>query len=104
MQGKVEAMLTRYPICRDNDRLLIGAVYATYYNVDMNEPFKEVLKNDKLPSFETIGRCRRKAQEQHEELRGKRDKERIERQKEFIEYAKQDTTEPTIKANNCLYK
>ncbi len=88
MQDKVEYLLTKYPVTRDDDRMLIGAVYAHFYGVDINAPFKEVLLNDKLPSFETIGRCRRKAQEGNEALRGKRDKERIELQKEYIEYAK----------------
>lgn len=89
MQDKVEHILTQYPITRDDDRMLIGAIYALYYDVDIkHESFASVLANGKLPSFETIGRCRRKAQEENEELRGKRDKERIELQKEYIEYAK----------------
>lgn len=88
MQDKVEYLLKTYPVTRDDDRKLIGAVYTVFYGVDVNAPFKEILLNDKLPNFETIRRCRQKAQEENEALRGKRDKERIERQKEFIEYAK----------------
>lgn len=87
MQKKVEWALERYPKTRDNDKMLVGVIYANFYNIDVNEPFKEVLLNDKLPNFETIRRCRQKAQEQHPELRGKRDRERLERQKEFVEYA-----------------
>lgn len=88
MQKKVEWALNRYPQTRDNDRLLVGVIYAYFYNVNVEcETFKTVLMNDKLPSFETIRRCRQKAQEQHPELRGKRDKERLERQREFVEYA-----------------
>ena len=89
MQDKVEYVLRKHPVTRDDDRMLICAVYSYFYDVDLREPFGNVLTNGKLPSFETIGRCRRKAQEEHEELRGKRDKERIERQKDFIEYATQ---------------
>ena len=87
MQAKVEYLLKIYPITRDNDEMLICAVYSRYYNVDMDESFGKVMSNDKLPSFETIGRCRRKAQEQHPELRGRKDRDRLERQKEYIEYA-----------------
>ena len=88
MQDKVEYLLAQYPATRDDDRMLIGAVYALFYDVDLNAPFKQVLCNDKLPNFETIRRCRQKAQEENEALRGKRDKERIDRQKEYLEYAK----------------
>ena len=97
MQTKVEHILEEYPATRDSDRMLIGAVYAIYYGVDVrNEPFGKVLANDNLPSFETIGRCRRKAQEENEALRGKRDKDRIAMQEEYIEYAIQDTKENRI--------
>jgi hypothetical protein len=89
MQDKVEYVLRMHPVTRDDDRLLICAVYSHFYGVDLCQSFGSVLIDNKLPSFETIGRCRRKAQEEHEELRGKRDKERIERQKDFIEYATQ---------------
>ena len=88
MQDKVEYLLAQYPATRDDDRKLIGAVYTVFYGVDVNAPFKDILLNDKLPNFETIRRCRQKAQEENEALRGKRDKERIDRQKEYMEFAK----------------
>lgn len=88
MQDKVEYLLAQYPATRDDDRKLIGAVYTVFYGVDVNAPFKDILLNDKLPNFETIRRCRQKAQEENEALRGKRDKERIDRQKEYLEFAK----------------
>lgn len=90
MQDKVEYLLEKYPRTRDSDKLLIGAVYAHFYGVEVgNTSFKEVLLNDKLPSFETIGRCRRKIQEQREDLRGTKAKEaeRLNAQKEYIAYA-----------------
>lgn len=88
MQDKVEYLMQMYPATRDDDRKLIGAVYTVFYGVDVNAPFKDILLNDKLPNFETIRRCRQKAQEENEALRGKRDKERIDNQKEYLEYAK----------------
>lgn len=90
MQDMVTYLLEKYPKTRDDDRLLIGAVYACFYNVDVaNATFKEVLLNDRLPNFETIRRCRQKIQEQNEDLRGTKAKEkkRLNAQKEYIEYA-----------------
>ena len=87
MQAKVEYLLKIYPITRDSDKMLICAVYSRYYNVDMSDSFGKVMSSERLPSFETIRRCRQKAQAEHEELRGRRDRERLERQKEYVEYA-----------------
>ena len=88
MQNKVEWVLTHYPQTRDNDNLLINIIYKEFYNVDVScRSFKDVTLYTKLPAFETIRRCRQKAQADHEELRGKRDKERLERQEKFVEYA-----------------
>lgn len=88
MQDKVEWALTNYPQTRDNDNLLINVIYSRFYNVNVScRSFKDVSLNEKLPAFETIRRCRQKAQADHEELRGKRDRERLERQKEFVEFA-----------------
>lgn len=70
MQAKVEDILERFQTTRDDDRQLIGCIYKFYYDVDMSMPFREILLRDDLPSFETIRRCRQKAQEEHEELRG----------------------------------
>ena len=87
MQDKVEWALNKYPQTRDNDRLLICVIYARFYGADLTAPFKATMLNKDLPNFETIRRCRQKAQADHEELRGKRDRERLDRQKEFVEYA-----------------
>lgn len=88
MQDKVEYILEKHPLTRDDDKMLICAVYSHFYNVDMREEFGSVMLNDKLPSFETIRRCRQKVQEENELLRGKRDKDRIDLQKEYLAYAK----------------
>ena len=90
LQTKVEDVLAKYPKARDNDKILIGGIYVLYYEVDPQTPFTEILMNDKLPSFESIRRCRQKAQADHEELRGKRNNERLEAQKHFVEYARGD--------------
>lgn len=87
MQDKVEWALNKYPQTRDNDRLLICVIYARFYGADLTAPFKATMLDHNLPNFETIRRCRQKAQEQHPDLRGKRDSERLDRQKEYVEYA-----------------
>ena len=91
MHDMVKEILTNYPITRDDDRLVIGAVYALYYDVDMNTPFKEILLDKHLPNYETIRRCRQKVQADNEALRGKKDAERIDLQKEYVEYNNSDT-------------
>lgn len=89
MQDKVEWILANYPQTRDSDNLLINAIYEGFYNVDViGRSFNDVSMDKTLPAFETIRRCRQKAQADHEELRGKRDRERLERQKEYVEYSK----------------
>lgn len=87
MQDKVEWVLGKFPQTRDDDRLLICVIYARFYGVNLHATFKEIMVDRNLPNFETIRRCRQKAQEQHPELRGKRDSERLERQREYVEYA-----------------
>lgn len=69
MQDKVEYCLAKYPATRADDKVLIGAIYKLFYEVDMYKPFREVLLLEGLPSFETIRRCRQKAQAEHPEYR-----------------------------------
>ena len=92
LEDKVRWCLVNYPLTRNNDRYLIGAVYTHFYNVDSREPFRSILLNDKLPSFESIGRARRKIQETDETLRGdkKSEEKRMNAQVDFIEYALSD--------------
>ena len=74
LQDKVEYCLEKYPICRDNDKILIGAVCKLFYDFDVSvHTAKEMLLNKYLPSFETIRRCRQKAQEERPELQGTSD-------------------------------
>ena len=90
LEAEVFKILCEYPIARKDDRFLVTAVYSNYVNVNM--PFKEVMKNYTLPPFESITRCRRKIQETNEKLRADYDTEqlRLELQEEYIEYAKGD--------------
>ena len=92
MEQKVRWCLTQYPATRCDDRLLIGAVYTHFYNVDSHEPFRNILLNKKLPSFESIRRTRQKIQATDEELRGdkKTEEMRLQAQVDYIEYATSD--------------
>ena len=70
MKQNVTFLLERYPKLRDDDWLLIGAVYHNYYGIT-NESFLDVMKHHKelgLPSFETIRRTRQKVQEERLDL------------------------------------
>ena len=91
MHNRVMEVLTTYPASRSSDRLLIAEVYRRFYDT-YRQPFFVVMSRNDLPSFETITRCRRKIQEEHEELRAITpiERERINRQIDFIEYARGD--------------
>ena len=90
VHGMVYELLEKIPATRSSDRILVAELYSHFYGVG-NEPFWQVMEQrSDLPSYETIGRCRRKIQETNEELRAVREveDERISRQEDFIEYAK----------------
>ena len=63
----------------------LGISYETPFNVIM-----KMIHNNEIPSLETIGRCRRKIQEKHEDLRGTNYKERHQKQQDFIDLAKEN--------------
>ena len=85
-------LLKNFPKTRDSDKRLIGGVYHLFYEVDTNtETFAEVIDRPGLPSFESIRRCRQKIQAGYPELRGVKDKERLERQGEYVAYAMGET-------------
>ena len=67
MYDVVMGMLQDIPDTRNSDRKLICAVYAQK-GIDINAPFSQIMLNSELPSFETITRSRRKAQENNSEL------------------------------------
>lgn len=88
MHELVKTILEEVPAARSSDRVLITEVYAVYC-VDAL-PFREVMLGGyDLPSFETITRCRRKVQEENEQLRAVDaiESERIHRQIDLLEYA-----------------
>ena len=91
MQQRIEFCLETYPMCRDDDNILIGTVLSIFYNVDVKHiTLKETLLRSDLPNFETIRRCRQKAQEQRPELRGTRyaQKKRKDNEKRVREYVR----------------
>ena len=93
IKPKVEYLLRMYPRLRDDDWLLIGMVYHTYYGIGYDKGFLEVMKNHEeldLPSFETIRRTRQKVQEENPSLESSKAKKK-ERQmafNEFLEFAR----------------
>lgn len=68
----VENILTKHANARDDDWLLYG-FYMNAYGWSAHTSFKKVHKlisNRELPSLETVGRIRRRLQEENPELRG----------------------------------
>ena len=93
----VHEILINNEAARDSDNELYCKVLE-YYGKRLNVDFSRVsvtsffrsLRNTAIPSIETVGRCRRKLQEQHAEL-GASDFvtcERMEREAEFRDYAR----------------
>lgn len=91
IQQKVEEILRQYPGTRSDDRELIQVYYGKYHNIDYYTPFGAVIKNKKLPSFESIRRCRQKVQELNEDLRGDKytEQRRLDAQVDYIEYSQE---------------
>ena len=92
LESKVRWCLEHFPITRSNDRYLIGSVYCHFYDVDSYQPFREIILNDRLPSFESIRRTRQKIQATDESLRGDKttEKIRLQAQEDYIDYALSD--------------
>tara|TARA_Y100001973_G_C5138162_1_gene301462 strand:- start:718 stop:1023 length:306 start_codon:yes stop_codon:yes gene_type:complete len=77
-KDKVKNLLVKYPHFRDSDNKLIAAYWFQELKgkgVNLNEisamEFLHYFAESKLTNSETIHRCRRKAQEENTELRGK---------------------------------
>ena len=71
LKSTVEYILRTKPKARNDDFILIDELYKTY-GINTNTPFSYIVNHHKflrLPSFESITRCRRKLQEEHEELK-----------------------------------
>ena len=69
----VEKFLTKYPVLRDDDEKLMANIWSSHIGNLEDIDGKEILHmlaNHKLPSYESISRCRRKLQETCPNLRG----------------------------------
>ena len=95
LEDMVRTILSENPRARDDDRELTLVLHTRFYNINPYSCYCELMRNDNIPSQESIGRCRRKIQEQDEALRGSRAKEkiRLEEQESYIEYALDDRRE-----------
>lgn len=89
----VKTIMEQQPETRSSDNLLYIEVLkrTTSQNV-LNMPvwlFYQNLTEWQLPSIETVGRCRRKAQQENPHLKAKPEVEgfRHDRETEFIEFA-----------------
>ncbi len=77
-QDQVFKVLMKRAEARDNDNYLIWLVWQNFYKVSMADmmTFREDFLQQRLPSADSITRYRRKIQEEHIELRGKKYDER----------------------------
>ncbi len=82
---------------RDSDDVLYCKVlehYGQKLGVDFNRvstiSFFRNARRYRIPSIETVGRCRRKMQEEYITLRGsdRAERKRRDREKEFVDYAR----------------
>lgn len=98
LEDMIEPVLRDYPKTRDSDRELTYRIWTKYFGINPWSPICEVLRNEAIPSVESIGRVRRKLQEKDETLRGSRrkEKERIDAQLDFITYANESDNEDII--------
>lgn len=80
IEGKVKAILQRNEDARNDDMVLYLALCNLYLEDAGNMPLAQILTNYRelgLPSFESVGRTRRKLQERHPELLGSLRKQKI---------------------------
>lgn len=87
----VKEILTEEPATRDDDYLLYSYILHKY-GVPTQTSFSTIIvmiRKKRLPTLETVGRARRKAQELYPELRGTRkvQQARLEQTKDFIEFS-----------------
>ena len=69
LKNIVLACLQGEPITRTSDRILYAKVCADMGYDTHNMTAWDMLHDKDMPSFESVGRARRKAQEEHPELR-----------------------------------
>ena len=83
----VEKILREHPETRDDDMRLYVWICHETCPASMIQQFSKVMwyhSDYGLPSYESITRARRKLQEQHPELRGKKYEKRQGKQAEYI--------------------
>lgn len=75
VKNEVKDLLETKPKTRDSDTYLVSLVWTRYLNADLKKmdaiDLLVLFSNNKLPSYESITRVRRKLQETNPELRGK---------------------------------
>ena len=82
----VEKFLTKYPPLRDDDERLMANIWMSHIgNLEMKNgrDILHMLATHKLPSYESVSRCRRKIQQINPELRGEKWTERQRRAKKI---------------------
>jgi len=92
MLDKVINLLTKHPSLRDSDeRLAANIWYNNIKNVDEIDAITLLSRfaEGKLPSYESISRCRRKIQEEKPDLRGKKWAKRHSKQRVIKEQIKE---------------
>lgn len=95
IEGKVRAILEKDEEARNDDMTLYLAVCNACLKGTGAMPFAEVMSQHRhlgLPSFESVGRTRRKLQEKHPELLGSLQVQRLraKQEKAYRKYAKSD--------------
>lgn len=90
----VKDVLKHYPKARNSDEVLYLAVCSKISGMCLDLPFWKVFMHRKeygLPSYETVGRARRKLQETHPELAGNStvEAQRTLNEEVFRDYARQ---------------
>lgn len=94
VEGKVKAILQKNEDARNDDMVLYLALCNLYLEDAGNMPLAEIMTRHKeigLPSFESVGRTRRKLQEKYPELLGsvRMQKIRAKGEKAYRRYAKE---------------
>lgn len=94
IEGKVRAVLQKNEDARNDDMVLYLALCNLYLEDAGNMPLAQILTNHRelgLPSFESVGRTRRKLQERHPELSGSVRKQKIRAagEKAYRKYARE---------------
>lgn len=84
---EVISVLEDLPTSRDRDEVLMLEVYR-HRGIDIYAPFASVINSRRLPSYESISRMRRKAQEERPDLRPSvwASKKRTRRQKDLFDF------------------